>query len=79
MANYYCYAPFLNPVFISSYLLISEKQEVSGMVGFVCENSIDAVYMVTCASKQMLTTVSHACMPTKVHCVYSKCDHSLHF
>jgi hypothetical protein len=34
---------FSEPIFISSYLLISEKQEFSGMVGFMCENNIDAV------------------------------------
>ena len=57
---------FSESVFISSYLLISEKQEVSGMVGFVCENSSDVshnrcwlVYiMPACHRKFILCTVS---------------------
>ena len=39
---------FSEPVCISSYLLISEKQKVSGMMGFVYENSSDAVCSYLC-------------------------------
>jgi hypothetical protein len=45
--------------------LIREKQELPGMVEFICENSIDAVYNVMGVLYQMLASAPHAACPLK--------------